>query len=117
MTDQSPTAAFTASSFLDGANADYVDQLAARHAADPNSVDPQWAEFFRAMGDSELDAKRAAQGPSWARTDWPPQPVDDLTAALTGEWAAPPAKEAKAAGQKIAAKAAEAGVAVTQDQI
>ncbi len=117
MTEQSPTAAFTASSFLDGANADYVDQLAARHAADPNSVDPQWAEFFRAMGDSELDAKRAAQGPSWARTDWPPQPVDDLTAALTGEWAAPPAKEAKAAGQKIAAKAAEAGVAVTQDQI
>jgi 2-oxoglutarate dehydrogenase E1 component len=29
MTDQSPTAAFTASSFLDGANADYVKQLAA----------------------------------------------------------------------------------------
>ena len=117
MTEQSPTAAFTASSFLDGANADYVDQLAARHAADPNSVDPQWAEFFRALGDSELDAKRAASGPSWARTDWPPQPVDDLTAALTGEWAAPPAKEAKAAGQKIAAKAAEAGVTVTKDQI
>jgi len=118
MTDQSPTAAFTASSFLDGANADYVDQLAARHAQDPNSVDPQWAEFFRALGDSELDAKRAAQGPSWARTDWPPQPVDDLTAALTGEWAAPPpAKEAKAAGAKIAAKAAEQGVTLTEDQI
>ena len=118
MTDQSPTAAFAASSFLDGANADYVDQLAARHAADPNSVDPQWAEFFRALGDSELDAKRAASGPSWARTDWPPQPVDDLTAALTGEWAAPPpAKEAKAAGAKIAAKAAEAGVTLTDDQI
>ena len=57
MTDQSPTAAFTASSFLDGANADYVDQLAARHAQDPNSVDPQWAEFFRALGDSELDLR------------------------------------------------------------
>ncbi|MGL4234600.1 2-oxoglutarate dehydrogenase E1 component [Tabrizicola sp.] len=117
MTDQSPTAAFTASSFLDGANADYVDQLAARHAADPNSVDPQWAEFFRALGDSELDARRAASGPSWARGDWPPQPVDDLTAALTGEWAASPAKEAKAAGDKIVAKAAEAGVSLTQDQI
>jgi len=118
MTDQSPTAAFTASSFLDGANADYVDQLAARHAADPNSVDPQWAEFFRALGDSELDAKRAAQGPSWARTDWPPQPVDDLTAALTGEWAAPPpAKEAKAAGAKIAAKATEAGVSLSDAQL
>ena len=118
MTDQSPTAAFTASSFLDGANADYVDQLAARHAADPASVDPQWAEFFKALGDSELDAKRAAQGPSWARADWPPQPVDDLTAALTGEWAAPPpAKEAKAAGAKIAAKAAEAGVQLSDEQI
>jgi 2-oxoglutarate dehydrogenase E1 component len=118
MTDQSPNAAFTASSFLDGANADYVDQLAARHAQDPNSVDPQWAEFFRALGDSELDAKRAAQGPSWARADWPPSPADDLTAALTGEWAAPPpAKEARATGEKIAAKAAEANVALTQDQI
>ena len=118
MTDQSPTAAFAASSFLDGANADYVDQLAARHAADPNSVDPQWAEFFRALGDSELDAKRAASGPSWARTDWPPQPADDLTAALTGEWAAPPpAKEAKAAGAKIAAKAEEQGIQLTNEQI
>jgi 2-oxoglutarate dehydrogenase E1 component len=117
MTEQSPTSAFTTSSFLDGANADYVDQLAARHAADPSSVDPQWAEFFRALGDSELDAKRAASGPSWARTDWPPQPADDLTAALTGEWAAAPAKEAKAAGDKIAAKAAEAGIAITDDQV
>ncbi|WP_137111301.1 2-oxoglutarate dehydrogenase E1 component [Rhodobacter sp. SY28-1] len=118
MTDQSPNAQFQASSFMDGANADYIDQLAARHAADPASVDPQWAEFFRALGDSELDAKRAASGPSWARADWPPQPADDLTAALTGEWAAPPpAKEAKAAGAKIAAKAAEAGVQLSDEQI
>ncbi len=118
MTDQSPTAAFNASSFLDGANADYIDQLAARHAADPASVDAQWAEFFRSMGETEVDTKRAATGPSWARSDWPPQPADDLTAALTGEWAAaPPAKEAKAAGAKIAAKAAEQGVTLTEDQI
>ena len=117
MTDQSPTAAFN-STFLDGANADYIDQLAAKHAADPASVDAQWADFFKSLGDTELDTKRAATGPSWARTDWPPQPVDDLTAALTGEWAAPPpAREAKAAGQKIAAKAAEAGVSLTEDQI
>ncbi|MFP5480661.1 MAG: 2-oxoglutarate dehydrogenase E1 component [Alphaproteobacteria bacterium] len=118
MTDQSPTAAFAASSFLDGANADYVDQLAARHAQDPGSVDPQWAAFFQSLGDSEVDTKRAATGPSWARADWPPQPADDLTAALTGEWAAPPpAKEGKAAGAKIAAKAAEAGVQLTEEQI
>jgi 2-oxoglutarate dehydrogenase E1 component len=117
MTEQSPNAAFRASAFMDGANADYVDQLQARYAADPNAVDAQWAEFFRALGDSEIDAKRAAEGPSWARADWPPQPADDLTAALTGEWPAAPVKEGKAAGQKIAAKAAETGVALTQEQI
>jgi 2-oxoglutarate dehydrogenase E1 component len=118
MTDHSPNAQFHASSFLNGANADYVDQLQARHAADPASVDPHWAEFFRAMGDSEMDAKRAAAGPSWARADWPPVPADDLTAALTGEWPAPPpAKEGKAAAQKIAAKAAEAGVSLSDAQL
>ena len=115
MTEQTTNSAFHAASFLNGANADYVDQLAARYAADPASVDAQWAEFFRALGDSEMDAKRAAAGPSWARTDWPPQPADDLTAALTGEWPATP--DAKSAGKKIAEKAAEKGVALTQDQI
>jgi 2-oxoglutarate dehydrogenase E1 component len=117
MTDQSPTAAFTASSFLDGANADYVDQLQARYAADPNSVDAAWAEFFRALGDSDMDAKRAASGPSWARADWPPQAADDLTAALTGEWPAAAPKDAKAAGAKIAAKASDSGVNLTEAQL
>jgi 2-oxoglutarate dehydrogenase E1 component len=117
MTEHSSTAQFNASSFLDGANADYVDQLQARYATDPNSVDAQWAEFFRALGDTELDAKRAAAGPSWARADWPPQAQDDLTAAMTGEWAPAPAKDAKAAGAKIADKAAEAGVNLTEAQL
>ncbi len=117
MTEHSPNAAFRASSFLDGANADYVDQLQARFAADPEAVDGQWAEFFRSLAEPEVDAKRAAAGPSWARADWPPSPADDLTAALTGEWPAAPAKEARGAAQKIAAKATEAGVSLNDDQI
>ncbi len=118
MTDQTPNAQFHAEGFLDGANADYIDRLAANHAADPASVDAGWAAYFRAMGDSASDATQAASGPSWARTDWPPQPADDLTAALTGEWATPPAaKDTRAAGQKIAAKAAEQGVSVSAEQI
>ncbi len=117
MTEQS-TAAFTAGSFMDGANADYIDQLAAKHAADPASVDAAWAEFFASMGDSEIDTKRAAEGPSWARRDWPPTPADDLTAAMTGEWPVmAPAKDARAAAQKITAKAAEAGVTLTNADI
>ena len=116
MTDQSPNATAHAQSYLDGANAEYIDQLQARFAADPNSVDAGWAAFFAALGESELDAKRAAAGPSWSRADWPPSAADDLTAALTGEWPLVP-KEAKGAGAKIAAKAADAGVAVSQEQI
>ncbi|MBL4929801.1 2-oxoglutarate dehydrogenase E1 component [Fuscibacter oryzae] len=116
MTEQSPNTQFHASSFLQGANADYIDQLQARYAADPASVDAQWAEFFRALGDSEADARRQAAGPSWARADWPPAPTDDLTAALTGEW--PAAKvDAKAVAKKVTDKAAEQGVAISQDQI
>ena len=117
MTDQSANDQFHASSFLQGHNADYIDQLQARYAADPNAVDAAWAEFFRALGDSEMDAKRQAQGPSWARSDWPPSPTDDVTAALTGEWSVAPVKEAKATAAKITEKAAEKGVSLTDAQI
>ena len=115
MTDQSPNDQFHASSFLQGHNAEYVEQLHARYAADPNAVDAAWAAFFRTLGDDETAVRRGAAGPSWARADWPPLPADDLTAALTGEW--PAAKEAKGAGDKIRAKAAEAGVNLTEEQV
>ncbi|MDJ1009609.1 MAG: 2-oxoglutarate dehydrogenase E1 component [Paracoccaceae bacterium] len=111
MTDQSPNDIFRASSFLQGHNAAYVEQLYARYAENPAAVDENWQAFFRELGDTEIDAKREAQGPSWARADWPPQPADELTSALDGQWAEP-AKQA----EKIKAKAAEKGVAVTDAQ-
>ena len=115
MTDQSPNDQFHASSFMQGHNAEYLEQMYARYANDPAAVDEGWQAFFKAMGDDEVSVKREAEGPSWARADWPPMPGDDLTAALTGEWA--PEPEAKAAGDKIRAKAAETGVAISEDQV
>lgn len=115
MTEQSPNKMFHASSFMQGQNAEYLEQLYARYATDPRAVDEAWAEFFRQLGDPEQDVKAEARGPSWARTDWPPQPADELTGALTGEWPAP--QEASAAGKKIAAKASEKGVEITDTQI
>ena len=116
MTEQTKNDHFHASSFMQGHNAEYLEQLYAQYAADPNAVDGQWAEFFRALGDAEMDVKAEAAGPSWARNDWPPVPNDDLTSALTGEWAEA-AGEVKAAGKKIAAKAEEKGVALSEDAI
>ncbi|MGA9412182.1 MAG: 2-oxoglutarate dehydrogenase E1 component [Roseobacter sp.] len=115
MTDHPQNDQFHASSFMQGHNAEYLEQMYARYANDPGAVDEAWQAFFKAMGDDEVSIKHEAAGPSWARTDWPPQPGDDLTAALTGEWA--PEPEAKAAGKKIEAKAAEAGVEVSNEQI
>ncbi|QGX97273.1 2-oxoglutarate dehydrogenase E1 component [Roseovarius faecimaris] len=115
MTDQSPNDQFHASSFMQGHNAEYLEQLYARYANDPNAVDEAWRSFFAQLGDGEVEVKREAAGPSWARGDWPPQPADDLTAALTGEY--PPEVEAKAAAKKIEAKAAEAGVKVTEEAV
>ena len=116
MTEQKPNDQFHASSFLQGANAEYVEQLYARFASDPNAVDASWAAFFRSLGDAENDVRKEAQGASWARPDWPPMPGDELTSALTGEWPAA-AAEVKGAGDKIKAKAAEAGVAISDDQL
>ncbi|WP_368185155.1 2-oxoglutarate dehydrogenase E1 component [Aestuariibius sp. HNIBRBA575] len=116
MTDQSPNDVFHASSFMQGHNAEYIEQLYARYADNPNAVDESWRDFFAALGDAPADAKAEAAGPSWARNDWPPAPNDDLTAALDGQWPADP-KDAKAAGDKIKAKAADKGVEVSEEQV
>ncbi|TDE39639.1 2-oxoglutarate dehydrogenase E1 component [Antarcticimicrobium sediminis] len=114
MTEHSPNDQLHASSFMQGANAEYLEQLYARYANDPAAVDAAWADFFRQLGDADLDVKAEAQGPSWSRSDWPLMPNDDLTGALTGEW---PAAEAKAASEKIGKKAKAAGVQVSDDAI
>ncbi len=117
MTDQSANDLFHASSFMQGHNAEYLEQLYARYANDPNAVDAAWQEFFRHMGDADLDVKKEAAGPSWARADWPPIPSDELTCALDGQWPAPPPAESKQVGIKIVAKAEEQGIEVTNGAI
>ena len=116
MTDQSANEQFHASSFMQGHNAAYLEQLYAQYAHDPNTVDSAWQAFFQALGDADLDVKADASGPSWARKDWPPQPSDDITAALTGEWMPPP-QEAAAAKEKILGKAKELDSTISQEAV
>ncbi|MBI1492753.1 2-oxoglutarate dehydrogenase E1 component [Halocynthiibacter styelae] len=115
MNDQSPNDQFHATSFMQGHNAEYLEQMYARYANDPSAVDASWAEFFQSLGDGAHEVTQEAAGPSWGRMDWPPVPADDVTAALTGEWPAEP--EAKGAGDKIKAKAQEKGVEVSDEAI
>ena len=117
MNDQSPNSAFHDSSFLQGHNAGYVEQLYGQWAQDPNAVDAAWDAFFRSLGDEETTVTREAKGASWQRGDWPPVPSDDNTAALTGEWPQSSKAEAKAALDKIAGKAAEKGLSLTDEQL
>ncbi|MGB0960754.1 MAG: 2-oxoglutarate dehydrogenase E1 component [Halocynthiibacter sp.] len=114
MTDQPSNETLHASSFMQGHNAEYLEQLYARYAEDPNAVDDAWQAFFAELGDGGLDVQKEAAGPSWARADWPPVPNDDLTAALDGQWAP---EDAGKAGDKIKAKAAEKGVEVSDEAV
>ncbi|MDO5614358.1 MAG: 2-oxoglutarate dehydrogenase E1 component [Paracoccus sp. (in: a-proteobacteria)] len=118
MTEQPKNADFHDSSFLQGQNAAWVEDLYARWSRDPAAVDEAWNRYFAAWGEDEAGAaEQAADGPSWKRADWPPLPGDDMTAALTGEWPMAKPSEAKAAMEKIAAKAAEKGVTLTSEQM
>ena len=105
MSRQDANAAFALSSFLQGANASYIDELYARYEKDPASVDAEWQDFFKSLKDAPADVQKNADGPSWSRDNWPLSPRDDLTSALDGNWA----EVEKVVGSKLAAKAQAKG--------
>ena len=84
MSRQDANANFALTSFLDGANATYIDQLYAQYEKDPSSVDPDWIDFFKSLKDQPADVAKNAEGPSWEKTNWPATPNDDLKSALAG---------------------------------
>ncbi|WP_412546842.1 2-oxoglutarate dehydrogenase E1 component [Maricaulis sp. MIT060901] len=74
--------AFLDTSFLQGANALYLEQMAAAHSKDPFSVPESWRNFFAAMGDAPAETAHAAAGPAWKRSDWPRQANGEMVSAL-----------------------------------
>src|SRR6266513_1972165 len=109
MSRQDANAAFALSSFLQGTNAPYIDDIYARYEKDPGSVDVEWQAFFKSLKDQPVDVRKNAEGPSCARDNWPLTPQDDLTSALDGNWVG----VEKAVGAKIAAKAQAKGADVS----
>ncbi|HEY1425924.1 MAG TPA: 2-oxoglutarate dehydrogenase E1 component, partial [Caulobacteraceae bacterium] len=78
-------------SFLYGGNAGFVEDLHARWAADPSSVEPSWRAFFDTLRDKVDDVIKANAPPPWT----PPavaEPRPDWLSAIDGLW---PALDAK----------------------
>jgi 2-oxoglutarate dehydrogenase E1 component len=90
-------------SFLYGGNAAFVEDLYAKWAADPSSVEPSWQAFFAQLSDRADEVKRAVGKPAWTKPS-APQARPDWLSAIDGLW---PAVEAKV-GKAIAARQPEA---------
>jgi 2-oxoglutarate dehydrogenase E1 component len=113
MSRQDANAAFALTSFLDGANAGYIEDLQARYLADPTAVDAQWQAFFGSLKDGRTEASKAASGPSWQRPNWPLRANGELVAALTGDWEAVETR----IGDKVKAKAQARGVELSSADV
>src|SRR5215212_397102 len=95
------------------ANATYIDEIYSRYEQDPSALDPEWQEFFKSLKDQPADVRKNAEGPSWARDNWPPPLRDELTSALDGNWM----EVEKAFGGKISAKAQAKGAELTSADV
>ena len=62
MSRQDANAAFALSSFLQGANAAYIDDIYARFEKDPRSVDVEWQDFFKSLTSAGIPKARPGSG-------------------------------------------------------
>ena len=104
-------------SFLDGANAFYIEQLYEQYLSAPKSVDPGWKEFFDNLGAAEKGHETLR--PSWEKPHWPETPNGEITSALDGNWGddMPPVQIAGQIAEKIVTRSNENGVALNEESL
>jgi 2-oxoglutarate dehydrogenase E1 component len=108
---------FLITSFLDGSNAAYIEQLYARYEEDPSSVSDEWRAFFKALADNPTDVLKAAKGASWQRKNWPIAEGGELVNALDGNWGVVEKAIEKKVQAKAEATAASAGKTVSEAEV
>ena len=113
MARQDQNAALSATSFLYGANAPFIEELHARYSRDPKAVDAEWRAFFEGLKDAPDSILAEERGPSWRRAGWPPRANGELVAALDGNWAATEA----ALGARIKRGLASRGAEVSEGEV
>jgi len=99
--------------FLDGGNAGYLEQMQARYAENPASVDPSFRAYFDSLGEESSHAQKMAKGPAWKRAAWPIDDTSELTSALTGDWSNGAAATKDSAPK---ARSANTGSDLSQDE-
>src|SRR5205814_639415 len=53
--------------FLSGANAEFIAELYSRYLEDPAAVDESWRQFFAGFGDDAAAIRAERAGPPWSR--------------------------------------------------
>jgi len=60
---------FQTTSFLEGSNSSYIEELYDKYAKDPNSIQESWREFFSGLSESKQLIEKEASGASWKPTN------------------------------------------------
>jgi 2-oxoglutarate dehydrogenase E1 component len=105
-------AAFARTSFLDGVNASYIEDLYERFQENPGSVSADWRAFFNDLKERKDAVIAEAHGPSWKPKNGTLPGDGDLLQALAADWA-PNEKELS---RKIGAKAQAEGVEISREE-
>lgn len=101
-------------SFLYGANADYLEHLQDEFQSKP-ALSEDWRSFFAALQDNPQDVAKHVSGPSWQLKNWPPEANGELTEGFEAGRAIP-AKLQKAASQ-VGGISGQALESATQDSL
>ena len=106
----------SATSFLYGGNGAFVEDLYARWAQSPGSVEPSWRAFFASLHDQADAVKKAAEKPSWTPAAVA-GPRPDWLSAIDGLWPAVEAKLTVKAAERMPAADSDAVRAATLDSL
>ena len=66
MTSNGKNITFEQTSFLQGSNSPFIEELYLKFLNDPNSIPESWAEFFKGLNEDKDLIKKEISGPSWS---------------------------------------------------
>ncbi len=86
MSRQALNQSFLQTSFLDVANAAYIEEMQDQYARNPGSVPDQWRHFFESLQEGAGSAETEPSNPSWAVPLTQLETNGEMVAALTSDY-------------------------------